>query len=179
MANPANETVVYPFTAFNFSVEISVEGVAPKLYNAAFSECDGLEMTMDVKTIREGGNNGTQMRLTGPLSFGSLTLKRGMTANFDMWDWFNATMNDARLRADAEIVLLAADGKTERFRIILKRCIPVKLKAPALNAKDGMVAIEEMQLAYESLTLKRPDTGPPQPVSVGASIGGSASIINS
>ena len=28
------------------------------LVNAEFSECDGLEMTMDVKTIREGGANG-------------------------------------------------------------------------------------------------------------------------
>jgi hypothetical protein len=34
--------------------------------------------------------------------------------------------------------------------------MPVKLKAPALNAKDGMVAIEELQLAYESLSVKKP-----------------------
>jgi len=27
------------------------------LCNAAFAECDGLDMTMDVKSIREGGNN--------------------------------------------------------------------------------------------------------------------------
>jgi hypothetical protein len=32
----------------------------------------------------------------------------------------------------------------------------VKLKAPALNAKDGVVAIEELQLAYESLSHKVP-----------------------
>ena len=109
---------------------------------------------MEVKTIREGGNNGKQIRLSGPISYGNLTLKRGMTANFDLWDWFNKTAADPSLRADAEVVLLAADGKTERARFILSRCVPVKLKAPALNAKDGMVAIEEMQIAYESLTVK-------------------------
>ena len=49
MPNPANETVLYPFTAFNFAVEIHVPEVASKVCNAAFSECDGLEMTMDVK----------------------------------------------------------------------------------------------------------------------------------
>ena len=38
---------------------------------------------------------------------------------------------------------------------MLSRCVPVKLKAPPLNAKDGAVAIEELQLAYESLRLKR------------------------
>jgi phage tail-like protein len=156
MANPANETIIYPFTAFNFAVEINVPGVAPKVCNAAFSECDGLEMTMEVKTIREGGNNGKQIRLTGPLSYGQLTLKRGMTATFDLWTWFGTMLSNAALRADAEVVVFAADGTSERARFILTRCIPTKLKAPALNAKDGIVGIEELQLVYESLTLKPP-----------------------
>jgi phage tail-like protein len=156
MANPANETIIYPFTAFNFAVEINVPGVAPKVCNAAFSECDGLEMTMEVKTIREGGNNGKQIRLTGPLSYGQLTLKRGMTATFDLWTWFGTMLSNAALRADAEVVVFAADGASERARFILTRCIPTKLKAPALNAKDGIVGIEELQLVYESLTLKPP-----------------------
>ena len=156
MANPANETVIYPFTAFNFAVEIHVPGIAPKVCNASFAECDGLEMTMEVKTIREGGNNGRQIRLTGPLSYGQLTLKRGMTATFDLWDWFNTLLTNGALRADAMVVLLAADKTTEQARFKLTRCVPIKLKAPALNAKDGIVAIEELQLAYESLTLERP-----------------------
>jgi phage tail-like protein len=150
----ANETVVYPFRAFNFAVEIRVDGVAMQICDAAFSECDGLEMTMDVKTIREGGNNGKQIRLTGALNFGTLTLKRGMTSTFDLWQWFNLMLTKPDTRADAEVVIFATDGKTERARFILSRCVPVKLKAPPLNAKDGMVAIEEFQLAYESLTLK-------------------------
>ena len=109
---------------------------------------------MEVKTIREGGNNGKQIRLSGPLTFGSLTLKRGMTASFDLWHWFNKMLTDASLRADAEVVLLAGDGTTERARFVLSRCVPIKLKAPALSAKDGTLAIEEFQLAYESLSLK-------------------------
>lgn len=157
MANPANETVRYPFTAFNFAVEINVPGVSRKVCNAAFAECDGLEMSMDVKTIREGGNNGRQIRLTGPLNMGLLTLKRGMTASFELWDWMSRMQTHPHLRADAEVVVFAADGTTERARFILSRCVPAKLKAPALNAKDGGVAIEELQLAYESLTLKRPE----------------------
>lgn len=157
MSNPADETVRYPFTAFNFAVEINVPGISTKVCNAAFAECDGLEMTMDVKTIREGGNNGRQVRLTGPLNLGLLTLKRGMTQSFDFWDWMSRMQSQPALRADAEVVVFAADGRTERARFILSRCLPAKVKAPALNAKDGGVAIEELQLAYESLELKRPE----------------------
>jgi len=124
--------------------------------------------------IREGGNSSTQFRLAGPVAYGQLSLKRGMTATFDLWDWFNATLNNARLRADAEVVIFAADGRTERARFILKRCLPVKVKAPSLNAKDGMIAIEELQLAYESMSLKRPSGGISADIGAAVSIGVSA-----
>jgi phage tail-like protein len=115
-------------------------------------------MNLEVKTIREGGSNDRQIRLNGMVGYGTLTLKRGMTDNFDLWRWFHDSVDDPRLRASAEVVLLAADGATERARFALSRCVPVKLKAPALNAKDGQVAIEELQVAYETLKLKEPQS---------------------
>ena len=155
MANLSDETVNYPFTAFNFSVEISVPGVSSRVCSASFAECDGLEMTMEVKTIREGGNNARQIRLTGPVSYGQVTLKRGMTGNFDLWDWFSSLQQFPGLRANAEVVLFSADHQSVRARFLLDRCVPVKLKAPPMNAKEGMVAIEELQLAYENLTVRK------------------------
>ena len=156
MPNPVHETVLSPFTAFNFSVEVNRVGENEQMCTASFADCDGLETTMEVKTIREGGNNGKQIRLTGPMNYGQLTLKRGMTNNFDLWRWVSETVVDPSLRANAEVVLLAPDGRTERARFVLERCVPTKLKAPVLNAKEGVVSIEELQLAYESLTLKPP-----------------------
>ena len=156
---------MYPFTGFNFSVEISVPLIGNKLCNAAFSDCDGLDMTMDVKTIREGGNNTQQIRLAGPVNYGTVTLKRGLTDSFDLWDWFDAQQHGTAkqlrgdLRGDAEIVLMSEDQQTERARFVLKKCLLAKLKAPTLNAKDGAIAIEEMQLVFESMTLKRPEGG--------------------
>lgn len=144
----------YPFTAFSFGVEIRVNDAIPRLCSAAFAECDGLEMTMDVKTIREGGNNMAQIRLAGPVAYGQLSLKRGMTASLDIWEWFTAVTRTPSLRADGGVVLFAADGVTERVRFTLTRMLPIRVKAPQLNAKDGMVAIEELQVAYESMTLE-------------------------
>jgi phage tail-like protein len=147
-------------------VEIKVPFLGPKpLCNAAFSDCDGLDMTMDVKTIREGGNNTQQIRMVGAVNYGLVTLKRGMTNSFDLWDWFDAQQHASPqqlrkdLRGDVDVVILSADHKAELARFILKKCLLTKLKAPTLNAKDGTVAIEEMQLSYESLTLKRPQGG--------------------
>jgi phage tail-like protein len=144
----------HPFANFNFAIEISVDGVAKRICDGAFSECDGLEMNMEVKTIREGGNNDRQHRLTGPIAYGQLTLKRGVTSTLDLWRWFQEVIVNPGLRADAEVVMFASDGKTVAMSFLLTRCVPIKLKAPALNAASGGVAIEELQLAYESLTLK-------------------------
>lgn len=145
-----------PLHAFNFEVEIDVPGVGRPLCQASFAECDGLETTMEVKTIRQGGDNARQIRLTGAMAFGTLTLKRGMTGNFDLWRWvagYGRTV-DQRRRAEVRVVIKTADQQAAQAVFKLARCVPIKLKAPALNARDGVVAIEELQLAYESLELE-------------------------
>jgi phage tail-like protein len=146
-----------PFTTFNFAVLIDVDGVASgstQLCAASFSECDGLEMTMEPKTIREGGRNTGPVHLAGPVSYGQLTLKRGMTESLDLWKWFDKMVTDGQTgyRTSATVVIRGSN-QTDMAVFQLTGCLPVKLKAPALNAKDGLVAIEEMQIAYESLSL--------------------------
>jgi len=145
-----------PFTTFRFLVEVKVEGVAKKVCGATFSEVDGLEMTMEPKTIREGGNNSVAVHLVGPVSYAQLTLKRGMTPNFDLWKWF-AKVNSPGfrgLRSRLEVIVVSSDGAREDARFVAEGCMPVKIKAPGLNAKEGQIAIEEMQIVYQSLTLK-------------------------
>ncbi len=143
----------YPFVAFNFSVEILRAGESKPLAEAAFSDCDGLEMTMDIKTIKEGGANGRNIRVNGPVTYANVTLKRGMTDNFDLWTWFQDSVADPRLRADADVVLLGPDG-SERARFKLTRCVPVKMKAPALAAVGTAIAVEELQIAYETMSFQ-------------------------
>lgn len=149
------DPVAHPFTAFNFLVEVQVPGMGGKLASAAFSECDGLEMSMEPKTIREGGRNSGPVHLAGRVSYGQLTLKRGMTANVDLWRWFERVNGPGGggLRGSAEVVMLAADWNTEQLRFRVGGCLPVKLRSPGLNAASGQIAIEEMTVAYESLEM--------------------------
>ncbi len=156
MASEQANPEARPYTAFNFRVEIAVKGVASTVCGGSFAECDGLELTLEAKTFREGGRNSGPVHLVGPVSYGQLSLKRGMTTNLDLWKWFETvvTSGNRGLRASAEVTILAPDGKTESATFALTGCLPVKLKAPSLNAKDGVVAVEEMQIAYETLQLK-------------------------
>ena len=159
MPHPGNEPGTSPFTAFNFSVEITPQGASASLCTAAFAECDGLEMTHEVKTIREGGNNGVQIRMSGPVSYGQLTLRRGMTSSLDLWDWFEQISLDPRNRATGEVVMYAPDRRTRQATFVLERCVPLALKGPPLNARDGSIAVEELRVGFEALRRVRPEGG--------------------
>jgi phage tail-like protein len=148
--------MTYPLTSFNFAVEIYPDGDSSPLAEAAFAECDGIELTMDVKTIRQGGANDRAYRVPGVVNYSNLTLKRGVTGNLDLWDWVQRSTADPGLRANAEVIVFEADGSTEAMRYQLHRCLPIKFKAPTLSAKDGQVAIEEFQLAYEKFDVVAP-----------------------
>jgi phage tail-like protein len=148
------------FTAFNFRVEISVPGVSDEICEAAFAECDGLELTMEPKTFHQGGEHTRQVHLAGPVSYTQLTLKRGMSADFGLWRWFAEVMKSGQrgLRGQASVVMLAGDGSPQ-VTFTLSDCLPIKLRAPALNAKDGLLAIEELQLVYAALDVQFPGGG--------------------
>ena len=154
----ANETD--PFMTFNFLVQLTVPdasglGLSSTVCEGEFAEVDGLEMTMEPKTVREGGNNTQQVHLVGPVTYGNLTLKRGMTPNQDLWKWFAAATSNVRRGVKASGVILMRDAAGDpQVRFTLADCLPIKLKAPALNAKEGLVAIEECQLAYSAFTVE-------------------------
>jgi phage tail-like protein len=152
------------FTAFRFSVRLELDnperfGMPQVLCDAAFSEVDGLEMTIEPKTVREGGNNLQQINLVGAVSYSNLTLKRGMTDSLDLWKWFgvaagggeNGEGRGAKARGLVTMHDIAGNALVH-FKI--SGCLPVKLKAPALNAVDGLLAIEEMQIAYSKFTVE-------------------------
>jgi phage tail-like protein len=151
------------FTAFRFVVRLELDnpkqfGLPQLLCNAAFQEVDGLEMSVEPKTVREGGNNLQQINLVGPVSYSNMTLKRGMTSTLDLWNWFSvaAGSGDGKgrgARARGMVTMRDAAGNdVVHFKV--SGCLPVSIKAPALNAVDGLLAIEEMQIAYTQFTIE-------------------------
>ena len=175
MPNSGVETIVPPITAFRFEVVLnlsaSIAGVTNPVCDAAFQECSGLEMTMEPKTLTEGGAHHRQIHRIGPVSYGRLALKRGMTANHHLWNWFSAAAIPGKNpMADGQVRVLNADG-TEALVFVLEECLPVKVGGPSLNAQSGQIAIEELQLVYAFMHLKDDGAGA---AGIGAAVGFSA-----
>ena len=149
-----------PFTSFRFEVildlDTPVAGLESPLCDAAFAECDGLEVTMEPKTIQAGGVNDRQIHLLGPVKFAQLSLKRGMTSNLQLWTWFALASQTGRVSTASGKVTMWDEAGSPAIEYTLSRCRPVKIRAPSLNARDGLVAIEELGLVYEYLSVGAP-----------------------
>jgi phage tail-like protein len=120
----------------------------------AFSECTGLEGSMEPKVIREGGLNYGVHQRAGPVTFATVILRRGITANSDLWKWFALTTQGGGFayRMNLTIRHLGLDGVPVRSWQLM-RAMPVKLKSADLNAKGTDIAIEELHLVHEGLLL--------------------------
>lgn len=153
--------VPFRFAVKLFSVDESELGEAQRrvLCAGAFSEVSGLEVTMTPKSIREGGRNWGEVHLAGPTSFAPIVLKRGVTSNEELWQWFDLTHRQQRydLRYAGEIDVLAPDDDSRvLLRWQLEKVIPSKFRGASLNSTVNQVAVEELTLLHEGLTLVRP-----------------------
>lgn len=64
------------------------------LLMASFSECSGIDITIDKDTYFEGGVNNQQRIFLKQAKFGDITLKRGMTADTTFWTWLASMLQD-------------------------------------------------------------------------------------
>jgi phage tail-like protein len=108
---------------------------------------------MEVKVIKEGGRNYGVIQRSGPVSFATVVLKRGMTTTRDLYNWFELVGNGAyAYRLAATVTMFDHSGKGV-LSWKLEKAIPVKFKAAELNAKSSEVGVEELQLAHEGLVM--------------------------
>jgi len=145
-----------PMQVFRFEVSFKRVGGgsgAVDVCSGSFSECSGLEATMEPKVIKAGGANYGPTQRPGQVSFATVVLKRGMTRTRDLFRWFQMVAGGAyAYRLAAEIAVQDGQGRTV-LTWGLDRCLPVKFKAADLNAKGAEIGIEELHLAHEGLRL--------------------------
>lgn len=153
------ENLLPPLIPFRFQVRFRQAGVQAHqgsevaVCSGAFAECSGLEATMEPKVIKAGGMNYGAAQRVGQVSFATVVLKRGMTSTRDLWKWFSTVATGGYAhRMDVEVDMQDAAGKTV-LTWGLQACMPVKFKAADLNAKGSEIAIEELHLVHEGLTL--------------------------
>jgi len=152
-----------PLHVFRFHVSFQegrLQGTNQPIANlcsGAFSQCSGLEASMEPKVIREGGRNYGAVQRVGPVSFATVVLKRGITSSLDLWRWFEmvSLQGAYTYRLNATISLLDRDDQ-EPWRWHLSQALPIKFKSADLDARSNEVGIEELHISHQGLSLLPP-----------------------
>jgi phage tail-like protein len=100
---------------------------------------------------REGGASQVVHRLPGPVEYGDITLRYGLTASRELWEWFMSAVKGTVLRKNASIVMLGSDGVTEVVRWNLLNAWISEWRGAKLDALGQEVAIETLTLVFETL----------------------------
>ncbi len=154
----ADETLLSPF---NFAVEIELSGLGgdeglAQGARGAFAEVQGLEITLEPTTFREGGYNSGPRQLIGKSSTQPLILKRGLSLDTAFWDWIqrctDGTFPIPYLSGTVRVYPpegASGDGAAWRF----VNGIVTKVRAANLDAKAPReVPLEELHIVHEGLS---------------------------
>jgi phage tail-like protein len=131
-----------PFRAYNFMVEL--DGIR----RAGFREVSGLDMSQDAIEYREGTDPFHVRKLPGVVKYSNITLKSGMTDDWELWEWKQDAANGKDARRNGSIVMMDGEG-SEVLRWNFEGAWPTQWSGPSLNASGNEVAIETLVLAVE------------------------------
>jgi phage tail-like protein len=137
-----------PYRDFNFRVEI--DGIG----ETQFSEVSVPEAEITVVEYREGADKTSATRkLPGRVRYGNIILKRGVSGDLALWEWFRAIASGDFQPRNVSIVLLDAERQPV-IRWNARDAWPTKYDASDLNAKGNEVVIELLELAVESIEVE-------------------------
>jgi len=115
-----------------------------------FSECSGLDISLDIEQYKEGGRNSEVLKFPTRVQWSNITLKRGIGSSTALWDWHYGFVQGTGTRRDG-IIILQDDTQTPHNIWYFHRGLPMKYTGPSLNATQNSVAIEAMEISHEGL----------------------------
>jgi phage tail-like protein len=136
----------------NFSFLLEIDGIT----SAGFSECTGTNAEISPIEYREGNESLTPRKLPGLNKFGNVTLKRGVTEDMDLFNWFNVGASGDVDRKQTLSIVLLDEQRNEAVRWNLLNAWPCKYMAPDLKGSASEIAIESVELCHEGLIRQTP-----------------------
>jgi phage tail-like protein len=145
---PTRETD--PLNSFLFALD--VQGTL----TGYFTEISGLGSENEIVEQKIVSDKGVQIikKIPGRLKFTDVTLKRGVTAQMDIWQWRKLVEegNTQGARKNATITMYDQSLKPIA-EWNLENAWPVKVTGPSLQSDSNALGIEEVQITFE--TMKR------------------------
>jgi phage tail-like protein len=137
-----------PLVSFHFGIEVSGK------VSGFFSEVGGLGSESDVVETKNVSPAGVDfvVKQPGRLKWGDITLKRGITAEMDVWAWRQLVVDGktADARANGTITMFDTSGAAVAAWDFVNAW-PSKVSGPSLTSDSTAFGVEEMTLVHEGI----------------------------
>jgi phage tail-like protein len=126
---------------------------------AGFAEVSGLNSELEMEDYREGGRNFGPRRFPRYGRFPNLVLRRGVTTDTSLWDWWGDVIARSYTLAAKGVptprrngvILLDGPNHSVGAAWFFSNALPERLSGPALSARSNEIAIETLELSHEGL----------------------------
>ena len=132
----------------NFRFLVEIDGII----RAGFSQVTIPDSTSDVIEYREGNEPNYLRKMPGLTKHGNFTLKWGITGSIELYNWRKLVEQGKMTQARKNIAVILMDEKgNAASRWEFGGAWPSKYDAPDLTAKGNDVAIETLEIAFETM----------------------------
>ena len=142
----------YQTVNFHFSVSFALDGA--KAVDVKFQSVTGLDGTVDIETIKEGGENHYEHVVPTRRKYGPLILKRGLLspALSGVTTWLQKAFDDGKFEPLNTVQVTLLDEEHQPLmHWVVNNVWPRSWKLGELNAERGEILIETLELNYNKL----------------------------
>jgi phage tail-like protein len=146
----------YQTVNFHFKVEFNL---GKDKVDARFQSVSGLDSVLDTESIKEGGENRFEHVVPVRRKYGPLILKRGLIRPVDsgITTWLKRAFDDEQVEPLATVVIkLLNEEHQPLLSWTINNVWPRSWKIGELNAEQGGVLIETLELNYNRLLFTNP-----------------------
>ncbi len=142
---------IWPLPKFYFSVTLGDNDAV------SFQEVDGLESETQPIEYRHGNSPVFYpIKMPGLGRVGNVTMRKGIFVNDStFWDWYNEIKMNTIARRTIVISLLDEEGNP-KTTWTLNNAWPTKITGTDLKSEGNEVAVESVEIAYETLVIEAP-----------------------
>ena len=142
---------IWPLPKFYFSVQLGDDT------SVNFQEVDGLESETQSIEYRHGNSPiFYPIKMPGLGRVGNVTLRKGIFVNDQrFWDWYNEIKMNTIARRTVFINLLDENGDPKMVWT-LNNAWPCKITGTDLKSEGNEVAVETVEVCYETLEVSAP-----------------------
>ena len=138
---------IYPPVNFYFNVK-----VVDISEETSFQEVSGLSVEIETEPVKEGGVNEYIHKLPKGIKYNNLVLKRGLVPLSPLMTWIKKAVEEFKFQPKMVIVSLLDVKGIAQVYWTFHNAYPVAVKVTDLNAQDGKVLIETLELSYNYFT---------------------------